>query len=260
MRKKAKKENSWLKRIANGEKLEDMKRELEKRNAEKQKVREEEKREEEGEDDVNESLFMLLNDHEEADEGLRVEENEEVSTGVLGAEGKTESVERGKLKMLNKKEAGDDVSDMKIGQMEQVTEEEEEEGSGEQEAVISSKEKRECDDGGDGDDDGDDIIDDASTYEDVLETILCSSMAIGLHPDQAAEAIVDFAIRNNKPFAIVPCCVYSRDFPHRRLKSGVRVTTYEQLLQYLKEKQSGIQSRTLPMGGKNQVLFWHGVQ
>ena len=34
---------------------------------------------------------------------------------------------------------------------------------------------------------------------------------------QATEAIVDFAQRMRKPFAVVPCCVYAAEFPRRRL-------------------------------------------
>ena len=41
------------------------------------------------------------------------------------------------------------------------------------------------------------------------------SVLIGMHPDQAAEHLIDFALLNNKPFAVVPCCVYHRQFPHR---------------------------------------------
>ena len=36
--------------------------------------------------------------------------------------------------------------------------------------------------------------------------------------DQATEAIVDMALKYRKPFAVVPCCVFSHENPHRRLK------------------------------------------
>lgn len=41
---------------------------------------------------------------------------------------------------------------------------------------------------------------------------------VGLHPDQATDSILDFALECGKPFAIVPCCVFPRLFPHRRLR------------------------------------------
>lgn len=43
------------------------------------------------------------------------------------------------------------------------------------------------------------------------------SLVIGLHPDQATDAISDFASAFGKPQAIVPCCVFPRLFPHRML-------------------------------------------
>lgn len=34
---------------------------------------------------------------------------------------------------------------------------------------------------------------------------------------QATDSIVDFAVGTKKPFALVPCCVFPRLFPHRRM-------------------------------------------
>ena len=33
---------------------------------------------------------------------------------------------------------------------------------------------------------------------------------VGLHPDEATEAIVDWALANGRSFAVVPCCVFAR--------------------------------------------------
>lgn len=41
------------------------------------------------------------------------------------------------------------------------------------------------------------------------------SVVVGMHPDQAAEHLLDFALQNRKPFVLVPCCVYHKQFPHR---------------------------------------------
>lgn len=43
---------------------------------------------------------------------------------------------------------------------------------------------------------------------------------VGMHSDQATEWIVDFALANNKPFAVVPCCVCPTVFPRRRTPAG----------------------------------------
>ena len=42
-------------------------------------------------------------------------------------------------------------------------------------------------------------------------------VVVGMHPDQATEPILDFALKHKKPFAIVPCCVFPRENPHRRV-------------------------------------------
>jgi hypothetical protein len=82
----------------------------------------------------------------------------------------------------------------------------------------------------------------------------CSSV-VGLHPDEATEAIVDFAVRHRKPFAVVPCCVFSSKFPGRALASGEPVVTCDQLIAYLCEKDGHTEKAFLPFLGKNQVVF-----
>ena len=39
---------------------------------------------------------------------------------------------------------------------------------------------------------------------------------VGLHPDEATDAIVDVALQLNIPFAVVPCCVFPNSFAHVR--------------------------------------------
>ena len=88
------------------------------------------------------------------------------------------------------------------------------------------------------------------------------SCVVGLHPDQAVDAIVDYAVAKSLPFAVVPCCVYSKDFPKRKDPADplgrTQVTSYEQLLRYLKAKHPSIQQETLDFEGKNIVLWWDG--
>merc|ERR1712151_879499 len=50
-----------------------------------------------------------------------------------------------------------------------------------------------------------------------IRTLASAKLIVGLHPDGAAEAIIDFALQYNKPFAVVPCCTCSKDFPNRFL-------------------------------------------
>jgi hypothetical protein len=49
------------------------------------------------------------------------------------------------------------------------------------------------------------------------ELVFSCSVLVGMHPDQAAEPLVDFALKNRKPFVLIPCCVYHKQFPHRFL-------------------------------------------
>lgn len=71
------------------------------------------------------------------------------------------------------------------------------------------------------------------------------SLVIGMHPDEATEAIVDLCIKFKRDFAVVPCCVFAHQFPDRKLKSGVEPKTYEQFFDYLVEKHADIQQDQL---------------
>jgi len=78
---------------------------------------------------------------------------------------------------------------------------------------------------------------------------------VGLHPDEATEALVDIALAHQRAFAVLPCCVLPQLFDERRLKSGVRVKKYGSFCQYLREKSGRIRSAELPFAGRNTVLF-----
>ncbi|GAB4823002.1 hypothetical protein N2152v2_010048 [Parachlorella kessleri] len=90
------------------------------------------------------------------------------------------------------------------------------------------------------------------------------SLLVGLHPDQATEPILDLALQTRRPFAVVPCCVFARLFPHRRLPSssggtgeqeeGQPVFTYAQLLEYLTVKGQA-QQCVLGFDGANTVVY-----
>ena len=81
-----------------------------------------------------------------------------------------------------------------------------------------------------------------------------------MHADGATEGIVDFALRRGKPFAVVPCCVYSKEAAELRRDptSGLRMSTmsYPAFIKYLVAKAPGrIRTATLPFEGKNVVVF-----
>ena len=83
---------------------------------------------------------------------------------------------------------------------------------------------------------------------------------MGIHPDQATEALVDIALALGKPFAVVPCCVFPTMFPERRLRTGQSVRTYRGFIHYLRAKHPAIETARLPFEGRNRVLYWRGAQ
>lgn len=80
-----------------------------------------------------------------------------------------------------------------------------------------------------------------------------------MHPDQATEPAVDYAIQNQLPFAVVPCCVCWRDAPERLSADGSPVTSYDDFLDYLQNKRvptGTIHREQLGFVGRNTVLYW----
>jgi hypothetical protein len=51
----------------------------------------------------------------------------------------------------------------------------------------------------------------AALHHAAQHLVWCAApQVVGMHPDQATEAILQFALECRKPFAIVPCCVFPR--------------------------------------------------
>uniref|UniRef100_A0AAV1T945 C3H1-type domain-containing protein n=1 Tax=Peronospora matthiolae TaxID=2874970 RepID=A0AAV1T945_9STRA len=88
-----------------------------------------------------------------------------------------------------------------------------------------------------------------------VELINQASLLLGVHPDEATESIIDVAVQFNKPFAVVPCCVFGQKFPDRRLKDGSKVLSFDDLIEYLVAKHPKIEKTFLPFDGKNLVLY-----
>ena len=105
--------------------------------------------------------------------------------------------------------------------------------------------------------------------------LLSCSVVVGMHPDEATEPLVDFAIQLKKPWAVVPCCVFAHQFPGRTLKlpesqpvdsgtgsdsqsqgsAGRVVQSYEDFVRYLEQKSPEARTVFLPFHGKNQVVY-----
>jgi len=100
------------------------------------------------------------------------------------------------------------------------------------------------------------------------------SMLVGMHSDQATEHIITHALRLNKPFAVVPCCLFSKLFPDRTITVAITdgdtekgkeseekeeraVANYGDFVQYLQalDGRGRIRRADLPFIGRNVVLF-----
>eukprot|EP00241_Pyramimonas_parkeae_P004777 CAMPEP_0114261876 /NCGR_PEP_ID=MMETSP0058-20121206/21420_1 /TAXON_ID=36894 /ORGANISM="Pyramimonas parkeae, CCMP726" /LENGTH=354 /DNA_ID=CAMNT_0001377539 /DNA_START=162 /DNA_END=1223 /DNA_ORIENTATION=+ len=92
------------------------------------------------------------------------------------------------------------------------------------------------------------------TLEAAARVVREATLVLGIHPDQAVDAIVDAAVHLDVPFFVAPCCVYAPEFPNRRF-NGEPVTTYAELLDYLQAKSPDIQRVVLPFEGKNVCLY-----
>lgn len=94
------------------------------------------------------------------------------------------------------------------------------------------------------------------SLDEARDAVCGCSIIIGMHPDQAAEQLIEFALRNNKPFAVVPCCVYQKQFPKRYFQEKRPVRVYGELVEYLLEKHPAIRALEMDFDGKNVLLYY----
>ena len=80
---------------------------------------------------------------------------------------------------------------------------------------------------------------------------------VGLHPDLATDHIVEIGLDLGIPWAIVPCCVFPNFCHYRTLAAGKPVRSYEDLCQWLRERDPLIRETILPFRGRNRVFYWH---
>jgi len=83
--------------------------------------------------------------------------------------------------------------------------------------------------------------------------LLCATdtadLLVGLHPDEATEAILRQAVRTGSGFAVIPCCVMPTDGERRTFDgwcaylAGIAAGTHE------------VHTEILPMVGANRVLW-----
>ena len=85
------------------------------------------------------------------------------------------------------------------------------------------------------------------------------SVLVGLHPDQATNDIVDVALAHRKPFAVVPCCVYSHLWPERVVMVpgavGRRVESTDDMVAFLLAKHPNARVGELDFKGRNKCVY-----
>ena len=83
-----------------------------------------------------------------------------------------------------------------------------------------------------------------------------ASAIVALHPDEATGEAVRVAVAKKIPFMVVPCCVFARCFPLRKIPSTQQsVRTYPELVRYLQEQDSSIRKHQFPFAGRNTALW-----
>ncbi|KAL7557590.1 hypothetical protein ACA910_001379 [Epithemia clementina (nom. ined.)] len=124
----------------------------------------------------------------------------------------------------------------------------------------------------------------------LAEAIENACLLVGMHADSATEAIVDAALYYQKPFVVVPCCVFPNLFPHRTMIAEhsdiivlspvgtngdlafstldkqlqqtnlrmLKVRSYEDFCHYLLSKDPRFKSSVLPFPGRNLAIWWDG--
>jgi hypothetical protein len=100
-----------------------------------------------------------------------------------------------------------------------------------------------------------------ATSKELQEAIKGASVILGLHADGATEAIVNAALEYQKPFVVVPCCVFPNLFTERRVEEDgklVPVRSQDQFCKYLAEKDPRFQMEILPFKGRNLAIWWDG--
>ena len=100
----------------------------------------------------------------------------------------------------------------------------------------------------------DDTVANSIYLQDALSN---ASLLIGLHADNATEAIIDAALQYKLPFCVVPCCVFGNYF-NRQLEDGTHVMDYREFIEYLLQKDSRFRKETIPFPGRNIAIWWDG--
>ena len=105
--------------------------------------------------------------------------------------------------------------------------------------------------------------DSLATKPELREAVQNASVILGLHADGATEAIVKAALEYQKPFVVVPCCVFPNFFTSRQIEENgtlVPVRSHPQFCQYLALQDPRFKMEAVPFEGRNVAIWWDGKQ
>jgi Methyltransferase domain len=70
--------------------------------------------------------------------------------------------------------------------------------------------------------------DNESLQQQLTQAVQDASLLIGMHADGATEDIIDVALHYQKPFVVVPCCVFANLYSHRQIRRHIVVPRDDQ--------------------------------
>lgn len=74
-------------------------------------------------------------------------------------------------------------------------------------------------------------------------------LIVGLHPDEATEAIIEWAVKNKKPFIVCPCCLFTGSGEQFHFDEWIKH------LERIAEQTHIVDQQRLKIKGKNLVLI-----
>jgi len=92
------------------------------------------------------------------------------------------------------------------------------------------------------------------TFDQATRVVHNANLIVGMHPDQAVDAIVDAALAKNVSFFVVPCCVYSKEFPNRRVVVVEPEAEADEKVEMEPEVESSISSSSISNGENGALL------
>lgn len=109
-----------------------------------------------------------------------------------------------------------------------------------------------------------------SSSTELREALASCRLIVGMHADGATECIVHAGLTYQKPFIVVPCCVFPNLFAQRTItvvdddddqqQRTIQVRTHDQFCDYLERMDERFERVVLPFEGRNVGILWRGPE